>query len=188
MEQIINLLGFTNTAGILWSLLAYLGMILIITAVVFPKWRNQFFVWGPLILLLYAWFYLHDPILTGLQFIITTSGLLNFLNIKKPAALIIIILAVIVFTILLSGGKLVSLPSWLGALGLLGIALGLTRLPRKEGFIFMAAGALLVVFYAFILQIWVFFILNLIFFAANVWETGNQPLMRGPRRSFNPRG
>lgn len=170
MEQILNLLGFTNTAGILWSLLAYLGMILIITAVVFPKWRNQFFVWGPLILLLYAWFYLHDPILTGLQFIITTSGILNFLNIKKPAALIVIILAVVVFITLLANGNLVGLWSWLGALGLLGIALGLTQLPAKQGFLIMALGGLLIVIYALALQIWVFFILNAIFFAANILE------------------
>jgi type IV secretory pathway TrbL component len=50
----------------------------------------------------------------------------------------------------------------------LGIALGLTQLPKKRGFAIMALGGLLIVIYAWALQIWVFFILNIVFFAANL--------------------
>ena len=170
MEQLLNLLGFTNTASILWNILAYTGMILITIAVLSSKWRNQLFFWGPLALLIYAWLYLHDPILTGLQFIITVSGALNLRNIKKLSSFIVIALAVIVFVVLLATGKISGLWSWFGALGLLGIALGLAQLPHKRGFAIMALGGLLIVIYAFALQIWVFFALNLIFFVANLLE------------------
>ncbi|PIS35195.1 MAG: hypothetical protein COT36_03635 [Parcubacteria group bacterium CG08_land_8_20_14_0_20_38_56] len=170
MEQIFNLLGFTNIASILWNLLAYAGMILITVAVVSAKWRNQFFVWGPLALLLYAWFYLHNPILAGLQLVVTTSGVLNLRDIKKPAPFVVITLAVMVFAALLATGQISGLWPWIGAFGLLGIALGLTQLPHKRGFGIMASGGLLIVIYALALQIWVFFVLNAIFFVANLLE------------------
>lgn len=170
MEQILSLLGFTDAVSILWNLAAYVGMILIIVAVVSAKWRNQFFVWGPLILLPYAWFYLHDPILTGLQLIVTTSGILNLVNIKKVAPLIVIALTVIVYLVLLITEQISGLWLWIGSFGFLGIAFGMTQLPHKRGFAVMALGGLLIVIYALALQIWVFFVLNVIFFAANLLE------------------
>jgi len=176
MEQIFNLLGFTDVVSTLWNILAYAGMILITVAVVSTRWRNQFFVWGPIILLLYAWFYLHNPILAGLQLVVTVSGILNLLNAEKRvsffvfAPAVIITLAVIVFAALLTTGQISGLWPWFGALGLLGIALGLTQLPHKRGFGIMALGGLLIVVYAFALQIWVFFVLNMIFFVANLVE------------------
>ncbi len=170
MEQILNLLGFTDTLSIVWNVLAYGAMILITIAVVSAKWRNLFFVLGPFILLFYAWLYLHNPLLIGLQFVITTSGILNFLNIKKPAPFVVIGLAVIVFVALLIFGQISGLWLWFGALGLLGLAFGLTQLPKKMGFIVMMIGGLLIVVYAFAFQVWVFFVLNIVFFVANIFE------------------
>jgi len=170
MEQVFTFLGFTGPVSIFWNLLAYVGMVLITVAVISAKWRNQFFFWGPLALLLYAGLYLHNPILTGLQIVVATSGLLNIRNIKKPAPFVVITLAVIVFAALLVTGQISGLWYWFGALGLLGIALGLTQLPHKRGFAVMALGGLLIVIYALALHIWVFFVLNAIFFATNLLE------------------
>lgn len=170
MGQILNFLGFTGLSSTLWNLLGYVGMILIIIAVVSPKWQKWFFVLGPLALLFYAWFYLHNPLLIGLEIIITASGILNLRNIKKPAPFIVIALAIAVFIALLVKGEISGIWSWFGALGLLGIALGLTQLPRKRGFIIMMAGGLLIAVYAFAFQVWIFFILNIIFFGANLRE------------------
>ena len=83
LEQIINQLGFTDPAGIFWNTLAYIGMAVIIIAVVSDRWRSQFFFWRPLILLFYAGFYLRDALLTGLQIVITVSGALNLAKIKN---------------------------------------------------------------------------------------------------------
>lgn len=174
MEQMLNLLGFTDITSILWNPLAYAGMILIIIAVVSAKLRNQFFVLGPLALLLYAWFYLHNPILAGLQLVITASGILNLRGVKRLAPFIVITLGVTVFVALLVTGQISGLWSWFGALGLLGIALGLTQLPHKRGFGIMALGGLLIVVYAFGLQIWIWFVLNIIFFVVNLLELKKQ--------------
>lgn len=170
MEQILNFLGFTSVANTLWNLSGYLGMILIIIGVLSKKWRNRFFVLGPFILLIYAWLFLHDPILVGLQLVVTTSGALNLLDIKKRAAFIIIVLSVIVFGILLITGQISGLWSWFGALGLWGIALGFTQLPHKRGFTFMALGGFLIMIYAFAFQVWVFFILNIFYVGVNIIE------------------
>lgn len=174
MEQVLDVLGFADTAGIVWNTLAYIGMIMIIIAVISARLRNWLFVFGPLILLIYAWFYLHNPILASLQFVATVSGALNLRNIKKSAPFIVIGLAVLVFTALLAAGQISGLWPWFGALGLLGIALGLTQLPRKRGFAIMAIGGLLIVVYAGALQIWVFFVLNIVFFFANILELRKQ--------------
>lgn len=170
MEPILNFLGFTDMISTSWNLLGYTGMILIIIGVLFAKWRNRFFVWGPFILLIYAWFFLHDPILVGLQLVVTTSGVLNLRNIKKRAAFIIIALSAVVFGILLITGQLFGLGSWIGALGLWGIALGFTQLPRKRGFTFMTLGGFLIMIYAFVFQVWVFFILNIFYVGVTIIE------------------
>ncbi len=170
MEQILSFLGFTSTVSILWNILGYAGMILIIIAVLSAKWRNRFFVLGPFFLLIYAWFFLHDPILSGLQLIIIASGVLNLLNVKKVTPAVMIILSAIIFTALLVTGQLSGLGYWIGALGLWGIALGFTQLPRRRAFTIMAIGGLLIIVYALIFKVWVFFILNIFFFGANLLE------------------
>ena len=170
MQEIFSLLGFTDLLSTAWNLLAYAGMILITVAVISTKWRNQFFFWGPLILLLYALFYLNDPILTGLQIIVTVSGLLNLTDIKKRAPQTVIALTIVVYAALLATRQISGIWQWIGSFGLLGIALGLTQLPRRQGFAIMSIGGLLVVIYALAFRIWVFSVLNAIFFLANVVE------------------
>jgi len=171
MEQILNILGFTDLINTVWSLLGYVGMMLITIAVISSKWQKPFFFWGPLILLIYA-VHLNDSILMGLQTIITTSGLLNLVDIKKRSTQIVLALTVAVYAILLVTGKIYGI-HWIGSFGLLGIALGMVQLPFKRGFAIMSMGGLLVVVYAFVSQTWVFFILNIVFFIANILSIKN---------------
>lgn len=172
MNGVLNFLGFTGLSGTFWNILAYLGMFAIIVAVVSKneKWQNHFFFWGPLALFLYAAFFLHNPLLAGLQFIIAASGLLNLLEIKKYALLRMGVLTVIIYSILLISGSISGIWCWIGSFGLLGIGLGLTQLPKKRSFAIMAVGGALIVVYSGALQIWVWFVLNIIFFALNLIE------------------
>lgn len=165
-----ELLGFTGLASTLWNILAYLGMIVIIVAVVSKKYRNHFFFWGPLALFLYAAFFLHNPLLAGLQLIIAASGLLNLLELKEYAFLRMGVLTVIIYSILLISGSINGIWCWIGSFGLLGIGLGLTQLPKKRSFIIMSIGGALIVLYSgpWALKIWIWFILNLFFFGANI--------------------
>jgi len=168
MKEFLSILGFTDLTSICWNTLAYIGMILIIVAVISPRLQKHFFVWGPLVLLFYAGLYLHNYILAGLQLTITVSGALNLFNIKKWSPHVVVALAALIYATLLITGQISGLWPIVGSLGLLGIALGLTQLPKKKGFAIMSLGGLLIVVYAFVLQIWVFFVLNIIFFAANI--------------------
>jgi len=95
---------------------------------------------------------------------------LNLLNVKKVTPAVMIILSAIIFTALLVTGQLSGLGYWIGALGLWGIALGFTQLPRRRAFTIMAIGGLLIIVYALIFKVWVFFILNIFFFGANLLE------------------
>jgi len=171
MEQVFTFLGFIGPVSIFWNLLAYVGMVLITLAVISAKWRNQFFFWGPLALLLYAGLYLKNPILTGLQLVIIVSGVLNLFSIKKIAPVILIALTIIVYTILLTTKQISGLWPVIGSFGLLGIAFGMTQLPLKRAFTIMAFGGLMIIVYALALHIWVFFVLNAIFFATNLLKT-----------------
>jgi len=171
LEQIISELGFTDLFGIFWNGLAYIGMALIIIAVVSDKWRDKFFFYGPAILFLYALFYLEDPLLTSLQIVVTVSGFLNLVKIKKYASLIVFSLAIIALLVLIVTDQVGEYwHYWLGIIGFFGIALGLVQLPDKKGFAAMSLGGLLITAYSFISAIWVFFFLNVIFFIVNVVE------------------
>lgn len=169
MEQVFTFLGFTDAVGIFWNSVAYIGMILIIAAVVSARWRNQFFFWGPLALLLYAGLYLKNPILAGLQLIIAVSGILNLFSIKKIASVVLLIaLTIAVYTLLLLTRQISGLWTVIGSFGFLGIAFGMTQLPLKRAFTIMAFGGLLIIIYALALHIWVFVVLNAIFFVVNL--------------------
>ena len=170
MRQIISFLGFIDPASILWNFLAYAGMILIIAGVVSAKFRNHFFIWGPLALLFYAWLYLHNPILAGLQFIIAVSGLLNIFNSKKHISVVMIFLVLAVYLVLLLKGQISGLWPLIGSFGLLCIAFGIAQLPRKRAFELMAIGGILIGVYAFALSIWVWLVLNIIFAIASFLE------------------
>ncbi len=170
MNEILNFLGFNGWESACWNLLAYLGMIIIIAAVISRKCRDHFFVWGPLALMLYAKFFLHNPLLVGLQLIIVVSGILNLQKIKKGALPVVGVLTAIVYIVLLATGSINGIWYWIGSFGLLGIGLGLTQLPKKRSFVIMSIGGALIVLYSgpWALKIWIWFILNLVFFGANV--------------------
>ena len=59
---------------------------------------------------------------------------------------------------------------YIGSLGLFTIGMGLTQLPKKISFEIMTIGGFLIVLYSgpWALKIWIWFILNMIFFAANI--------------------
>ncbi len=170
MEGLIEILGFGDVLGIVWNMAAYLGMGVITAGVLSSRMRKHFFFWGPLVLLLYALFYLNNAILTGLQLVVTVSGLLNLLDVKKRSPYLVGVLTAIVYLILIFMGELSNVWFWLGSFGLLGIALGLTQLPKRIGFAIMLVGGILIVVYAYALAIWVFFVLNIIFAVANAIE------------------
>lgn len=171
MNEILNFLGFNGWENTFFNLLAYLGMMMIITAVLSKKLQDKFFFLGPMLLLAYALFYLHNPLLTGLQLIITVSGALNLLKIKRGAPEAICFLTGVVYAYLLITGSISGIWYWIGSFGLVGLGMGLTQLPKKRAFVVMTIGGFLIVLYSgpWALKIWIWFILNAVFAGANVF-------------------
>lgn len=161
---ILNFLGFVDLQSTVWNLAAYLGMVIILFGVKFEKHRPHLIGAGGIILAVYAFFFLHDYILTSLQCLIAVSSALEIIQVnKKISAMIISVVSVILLIILVGGGFVEDAARWLGIGGVLGIAFGLVFAPNKSGFVSMGLGGAPLVIYAPIVGARVFFILNLIF-------------------------
>ncbi|MDO8555139.1 MAG: hypothetical protein Q7R75_01060 [bacterium] len=161
---ILNFLGFVDLQSTIWNLAAYLGMVIILFGVKSEKHRPHLIGAGGLILAVYAFFFLHDYILTSLQCLIAVSSVLEIIQVdKKISAIIISAISLVLLIVLVAGGFVGDAARWLGIGGVLGIAFGLVFAPNKAGFISMGLGGVLLVVYAPIVGAWVFFILNLIF-------------------------
>lgn len=174
MEEIFNFLGFTSLTSTLWNLLAYAGMGLAITAVFLkkhPRLQGILFVAGPFPLFLYAHFFLHNIILSDLQLLITASGVMNLLKFRMRSWIVGIV-TVITFANFLATDSISGIWTFIGSIGFCALGIGLSQLPKKISYVIMClAGALLVIYSGpWALKIWVWFILNIFFFIANLFE------------------
>lgn len=169
MEKIIGLLGFSEPAGIFWNILVYVGIVLLIIAVMSARRRKEFFILGPLMLLFYSFFYLHNLLFAGLHIIVVASGILNFRNVKNTVP-VILGLSFFIPAALFFGGTISGLWCWFGIFGLVGINFGLTQLPRRRGFAILAGASLLMFVYSFSLQIWIFAVFNIILFFMSLFK------------------
>lgn len=169
MEVLAEFLGFTSLNSGLWNAASYLAFIAIIIGVFWEKYRNWLITGGAIVLAIYAAAFLKSTLLTTLQIVIIISGILQLLRISKnlmtPAMIGVTIAA---YYHLVSKNAIADIWSFIGSLGLLGTAFGLTILPKRCGFLVMAAGGTLLIVYSFVIGAWVFFFLNIFFFIANL--------------------
>lgn len=170
MEKLITILGFTSLTNSIWNFAAYAAFIAIIIGVFSEKHRNIFFTLGAATLAIYAGIFLHNQLLTALQALIVISGILQWTGVSKRSTVIIMIaLTITTYVFLVAIGAIVDVWALIGSFGLLGIAFGLAMLPKHYGFIVMAVGGILLVIYAFVTSVRVFFLLNIFFAVANLW-------------------
>lgn len=169
MQTLAEFFGYTTLAGGIWNIAAYAAFIGIIVGVFSERYRNLLITIGAAMLALYAYFFLHDALFTALQTIIVVSGILQWLKVAKYPAIVVILAATLAAYIFLASiGAITGAWGLIGSFGLLGIALGLTILPRRSGFLIMAGGGALLVVYGFMVSAWVFFFLNIFFAIANM--------------------
>lgn len=182
MQTLIQFLGFTTLASSIWNVVAYIAFIGIIIGVSLEKYRNWFITIGALVLVFYAGIFLHDPLFTILQSMIVFSGFLELTKTPKRLATKSLILAVLLlYAILLKNGVIADMWSFIGSLGLLGIAFGLIILPKRFGFLVMAMGGAFLTIYAYTVSAWVFFLLNIFFARANVKKWYKNKIKRAPK-------
>lgn len=165
-------LGFTTTAGILWNSFAYLAFAGIIYGVLWAKhYQAELLTICPAILGVYAGVFLHNWLLTALQAVVTTSGILLWsLTEKKKANGILLSVGFLAQAVLILTDQLKSPWDWVGMFGLALVALGLVNLPFARAYWIMNAGAVLLVVYGYHAKTWVWFLLNIFFVFANFYS------------------
>ncbi len=169
MQMLIEFFGFTTLANSIWNAVAYMAFIGIIIAVLWERYRNVLMTLGAAILASYAGFFLYNPLFTTLQALIVVSGLLQLMKAPKRTSMAVLMtLTVVAYLFLTLSGAVADGWALIGSLGLLGIAFGLAVLPNRYGFLLMAVGGVLLIFYAFAVKAWVFFFLNIFFAVANI--------------------
>ena len=170
MQTLIEIFGFTTLENSVWNATAYLAFINIIVGVFWERGRNTLITIGAGTLSLYAGVFLHNYLFTALQVLIVISGILQWIKIsQRPAMITMTLLTVATYIFLATNGIINDIWAFTGSLGLLGIAFGLIILPKHYGFIIMAMGGVFLVLYAFNVQAWVFFLLNIFFAIANIY-------------------
>ena len=175
MQILAEFFGFATLTSGLWNAAAYAAFIGIIVGVLYERYRNTLFAIGAATLALYAGVFLQNSLFTALQMLVFISALLQWTKVSKRKEgrykdvpmVTLTVLAIVAGFFLLVSGAIVDVWALVGSFGLLGIAFGLAMLPRQNGFLVMAVGGVLLVFYAFAVEVWVFFFLNIFFALAN---------------------
>ncbi|GMQ95274.1 MAG: hypothetical protein BMS9Abin13_387 [Patescibacteria group bacterium] len=173
MDTLLEFLGFTTIASIVWNAISYIAFIAIIVGVFSERYRNTLITLGAVALAPYAWIFLDSSLFATLQVLIVVSGILQLTKVsKRPAVIVMLTLTTAAYVFLFAGGAIVDAWALMGSFGLLGIVFGLTVLPKRYGFVLMIAGGVLLIFYAFHTAAWVFFFLNIFFSIANlyIWQ------------------
>ena len=169
MQILAEFLGFTSLESSLWNTASYLAFIIIIIGVFWQRGRNWLITLGAAALGVYAMVFLRNTVLATLQIVIVFSGILQLSKTpRRPAMFAMVLFTMEAYIFLILMKSITNLWSFIGSLGLLGIAFGLIILPKRYGFLIMAAGGLLLVAYSFVISAWVFFFLNIFFFVANI--------------------
>ncbi|MDO8743245.1 MAG: hypothetical protein Q7J30_01645 [Candidatus Azambacteria bacterium] len=154
----------------LWNAVSYLAFIMIIVGIFWQRCRNWLITMGAIALAVYAAIFLQNTLLTTLQIVIAISGILQLCRVSRKIAMRVMIgCTIAAYLFLIFENTIADDWSFIGSLGLLGIAFGLTMLPKRYGFLVMAAGGLLLIGYSFVIGAWVFFFLNIFFFIANLY-------------------
>ena len=171
METILTFLGFTTLESTVWNVIAYGFVVLLIVATLREKHRYEFFAAGATALAVYSGLFLHNTLFTTLQIVVMISALLQVYKVspkKSRVTLSLLTLCALIFLFL--SGNLETRLDILGALGLSGIAFGIVMLPRQSAFIVMALGGGFLTWYAFVIPVWAFFILNMFYTGANILQ------------------
>lgn len=169
IEAMIEVFGFTTVENTIWKSISYVGFVVILVGIIYERYQKPLFFWGPLLLAVYAGFFLHDPLIAVCQALITLAGFMRLVNITQRTLVVTMVSTSIVATSILAGlGSISTVTDVLGLIGLLGIVAGFVLLPRACAFLAMFFAAMFLVVYAYNVGAWVFFWLNIAFVFANV--------------------
>ena len=169
MQALLELMGFTTATGVAWNLAAYVAFIVIIIGISSDRHRNTLTAIGAIVLGVYAWIFLHNPLFAALQALVVISICFQWAKLSPRNTVVTFLsLTALAYFLLAKNGAIADAWSLAGSFGLLGIAIGLIILPKKPGFLILAAGGVLLVVYGYHASAWVFFLLNAVYFVESM--------------------
>lgn len=163
-------LGFNSVESTIWNVIGYGAFIAVICGVLFQRVRKASLFLGPLALVFYAWLFLHNPLLTVMQVLITFSGFAQLIDWRSRAvARILVTGSLVAVAGLALAGQLAAPISWLGVTGFLCLFFGVFGImPEKPGwFLVLSLSGVLLAVYSGVIQVWVYVFLNAFFAVAN---------------------
>lgn len=180
MKEVAEFFGFVSVGSTIWNVLGYFALIYLIAGVICEKYRKTAFISAAFWLGAYAFVFVQDILIASFELLFAGTAVMQYewkISRRAQNVLILVWGAVTFYLLFFSGlngsfkGGLFTLGIWkgMGSAGFLLLVVGLVILPRYFGFLVMAVGGVLITSYAFVNQVWVFFILNIVFVAANVY-------------------
>ncbi|HEY4487100.1 MAG TPA: hypothetical protein VJB70_05250 [Candidatus Paceibacterota bacterium] len=170
----MEIFGFVVPMGP-WDLAAYFAFLLTTVGVFWKKHGGLLMTVSAFILILSAWFGLHNALLATLQSLVFVAGVFQVTKLQKnAAAFALIMLTIIAFYGLLKTNTITGLDSTsIGALGLVLLVFGLLLFPSKSAFYLNATACIPLLWYSYAVGAWVFVALNVVFFLANAYQIKN---------------
>ncbi len=169
-QTLINILGLTSFWSTVFNLSAYLGLLTFTAGILYkPRQAHLFFVGGLMVWALAV--YGGNPIFVGAQTVMLLASFMRLRKVPDAAATTVFLTAVILISMYFRGDIDSSL-RWLGALAAIGLAVGVAFAGRLSGNLLFAAGGILMGWFAYIVNSPPFFVLNVIFTIAVLYEVG----------------
>lgn len=169
-QAFMNTLGFISFWSTIFHLLAYMGLLISTWGILDKRRQPYLFFIGVSLLWSFAVF-VNNPVFVAAQIIIAVASLMRVLAVNDAPKVISFLTALIVIGALRRGDF--DEPSVLpGVLAVLGLAFGVVFAPRIAGSILFALGGSLMAYYSYMEWFLPFFLLNIPFTLAALWEIG----------------
>lgn len=167
-QALVSTLGFTSFWSTIFNLLAYLGLLTFTTGILYKSRQANLFFAGGVMVWAFA-VYSGNPIFVGAQTIMLLASFMRLRKVIDSAAITVFLTAVILISMYFRG-DIDSPLLWLGAIAAVGLAVGVAFAQRLPGNLLFTAGGILMGLFAYIVNSPPFFVLNVIFTIAVLYE------------------
>lgn len=166
--ELLAILGFTSFWSTIFSISAYLGLLVFTWGIVDKERQAMLFLVGGMMVWAFA-VYGGNPIFIGTQTAMLVGSFMRVLG-TEGFSKILILLTALIFTNMFFQGQINSSLQWTGALGAVGLILGVAFAQTLHGNIFFTIGGILMALFAYMVWSLPFLTLNILFTLAVLGE------------------
>jgi hypothetical protein len=168
--EFLAVMGFTSLSSTVFSILAYLGLLVFTWGILDKSRQAHLFFFGGIMTWIFA-VYVGNPIFIGAQTALLVGSFMRVILVGRymrvlgagDASMILILLMTLIFTNMFFQGQIHSPLQWTGALGAVGLVLGVAFAQTMLGNSFFTVGGMLMGFFAYMVWSLPFLVLNIIF-------------------------